>query len=290
MQSARVDSQTLQFHRDVLGRVFGGDEDQRPLPAMMLNQMTQELRASFRINRDGALLNIRRASWDGADIDADRITQQQLGERLHGRRESCREQQVLTTVGQKRQHAGELVGETFVEKAIRLVEHQSADFGQAHGVVIGEIEQSARRGHDDIRAASQRHHLRIDRDTAEHREHLDRLRQVPTEAAERFAHLHRELRVGAITRPLDATIVRRRTAQQSLQHRQGVRRGLAGARLRAREYILRAQDRRDGGGLNGRWAWRSGLRQWPEAARATGPVRKTACLMIPAACRCEPIP
>ena len=46
------------------------------------------------------------------DVDADGLMEQQLGERLHGRRKGCGEQQVLATVGQQRQHASELVGET----------------------------------------------------------------------------------------------------------------------------------------------------------------------------------
>ncbi len=63
MQGARVDSQTLELHRDVLGSVLGGDEDERALPAVMLNQMTQQLRAFLGVDRDGALLNVRRVAW-----------------------------------------------------------------------------------------------------------------------------------------------------------------------------------------------------------------------------------
>ncbi len=89
---------------------------------------------------------------------------------------------------------------------------------EAHGVVIGQIEQSARRGDDDIRATSQRHHLRIDRDAAEHGEHLDGLRQISAEGAERLADLRRKLtRRHQITRPLTRRSLRYRGTQQPLQ-------------------------------------------------------------------------
>jgi hypothetical protein len=93
--------------------------------------------------------------------------------------------------------------------------------------VISQIEEAARRSHDDIRATSHSYHLRIDRYAAEHDEHLDRPRQVTTEAPDRFTHLDRELSRGNQNEAAHAPVSRRRSTQQSSQHRQRKCRRLA---------------------------------------------------------------
>jgi hypothetical protein len=152
--------------------------------------------------------------------------------------------------GSKREHAGQFVRKARVQQAIGFVEHERRDTGQAERVVIDQVQQSTRGGHDHFRPAAQAHHLRVDGHAAEHDGHLDRFGEQPGEAANRLSHLGRELPRG---HEHEGAVVPRccaRHAFELLQQRQGERHRLAGTGLRRGQHVAAAQGRRNGGRLD----------------------------------------
>ena len=91
----------------------------------------------------------------GRDLDAHRVAQQRLRQRLHRGRKSGREKQVLPLHGQQGQDARQLFGKAQVEQAVGFVEHQRRDTAQAERVVVDQVQQAPRRGHHDVGAAAQ---------------------------------------------------------------------------------------------------------------------------------------
>ena len=180
--------------------------------------------------------------------------QQIVRQRLDGGWEGGREEQVLTAPRQQREHARELVREARVEQAIGFVQHQQGHTGQAECVVIDQIQQAARRGHDDLGPAAQAHHLRIDGHAAEHDGHLHRIGKLPRQAANRFADLGRELARGYHDEGVSSPGCLTHDAFELLQQRQGKCDRLAGTGASRPQHIVARQDKRNGSCLN-----RSGL-------------------------------
>ena len=113
-----------------------------------------------------------------------------------GTRKGRREQQVLPLRGQQRQDFRQLVAEAQVEQAISLVQHQRANRLDAECVLANQVEQPPRRSDHNVSTSAQRHHLRVGRDTAEERGHLDALRQMPGQRNKALRHLCGQLARG----------------------------------------------------------------------------------------------
>ena len=63
MKRLSVDACLAQFFSDDFGGVFGGNEDQHALPRVLRDQVTQQLRATWRIDSHGALLDVGLGFW-----------------------------------------------------------------------------------------------------------------------------------------------------------------------------------------------------------------------------------
>ncbi len=249
VEGTGADAVAVQLIRHMLGRIFGRDEHQHPAPLMLLDQMFEQLRAARHVNQDRALHDIRLADRLRQHFHARRLVQHAVRQRLHRRREGRREEQVLALLGQQLQDAAQLLAETQVQQAIRLVQHQHGHTADLQGVMVDQVQQPSRRGDDDVGAAAQRHHLRIDRHAAEHNRHLDRHRQMRHQPAHRLAHLRRQL---ARRHQDQAMQLTRAVAvlQQRMQQRQRECGSLAGAGLRGAQHILAAQDGGNGSALD----------------------------------------
>ena len=152
----------------------------------------------------------------------------------------------------------DVLGEPHVEHLVRFVEHEDANAVEPQCLAADVIERAARRGDDDVRAAFESANLllhggaAVERDDADGgpvRVLVDRLADLHGQLARRDedepaggrggpplgAHESRALFVnaGGPSRALGAVCGRRVRARvrlgQALDHRQGERRGLAGA-------------------------------------------------------------
>ena len=275
VQRMRRHALAAELVRDQLGGMAGGDEDQHPVPAMRLQQLAQHAGAPAGVERNRALVDVgmgrgalaalpgRAGDRPRRDVDAHRRAQQRIGQRLHRRREGRREQQVLPARRQQRQHAGQLVGEAQVEQPVGLVEHQRAHMVEPDRVVVDQIEQPARRGHHQLGAAAQGHHLRIDRHAAEQHRHPWRIRQPARQIAQQLAGLHRQLARRHQHQPVRRARPGTGGGQIGLQQRQREGQRLARAGLR-RDLQIRARER----GGNRLGLHRRGLRETEFAQRA----------------------
>ena len=105
--------------------------------------------------------------------------------------DGCREQGCLAGLGQRRQDAVEVVRETHVQHLVRLVEHHDLDVVEAQRPAVEVVDDAARRGHDDVHAASQAVELRRDRLAAVYGHDADsQLAPVPVHG---LGNLHGEL-------------------------------------------------------------------------------------------------
>ncbi|MEY4487825.1 MAG: hypothetical protein RIQ79_333 [Verrucomicrobiota bacterium] len=180
----------------MLGGVFGGNENEHAQPGVFRDEMKKELGAARRIYLDGALQNLGFGGGLGRHVQPHGIAQQGGGEGLDLRREGGGEKQALAAGGQEGDDAAELVAEAEIEQAVGLVEHEGRDGGEREGVVVEQIEQAAGRGDENIGAATEGHHLRVDGDAAVNDEGLERGGQVAGVFADRLADLGGELASG----------------------------------------------------------------------------------------------
>ncbi len=192
----RMNARLAQFFGHHLGGVLAGDKHQYTAPMVLLNQVAQQLRALPAINRNGALLNVRRAFWLGLHRHPQRVVQQRVRQCLHRRRKGRREKQVLPLLRQQLQNALQLVGKTQIKQTVGLIQHQRFDLANAQSIVIEQIKQAPRRGHHNVRAAAQAQHLRINRHPAKHDGNLHRPRQVRGQSQNLLANLGTQLARG----------------------------------------------------------------------------------------------
>ena len=241
----------VQLGREPLGRVLRGHEHQHALPAVVLDQLAQQLGAAARVDRDGALqhhgLGLRR----GGHVHALRVTQQAARERFHGGREGGREKQVLSLRGQQGEHAVQLVRKTQVEQTVGLVQHQQLHRREPQCVVLHQVEQAPGRGDHHVGAAAQRHELRVDGHATKCHRDARAGGQVLRQAAQHLAHLGGQFARGHQHEGAHAPRCVHGPALQALQQRQGEGRGFARSGLGRGEQIGAAQHGGDGFQLDG---------------------------------------
>ncbi len=165
------------------------------------------------------------------------------------------EEQVLAASRQFCQHAANIVDEAHVEHTVGFVEHQDFNAVELHGVLMFQIEQTARGGYQHVHAAAQFHHLWVNAHATKHHQRTD------IEIAAVLTHVLTHLG-GEFTGRGQDQGAHRATAfgvrlflDQTLQQRQGKARGFTGAGLGAGHQIAACQHGRNGLLLNrGRFA------------------------------------
>ena len=202
------------------GGVLGRYEHQHTLPFFCLHQVAQQLRATAGIDLYGAMRDLQSVFPARLHFDAQRVVQHALRQRLSSRRKSGREKQVLTLRWQQAQNATQLFAKAQIQQAVGLIQHQRAHCGEVQGVVIDQVQQTPRRGHHDVGAAAQVHHLTIDGNAAKDHRHLHPLRQVFGQADQGFANLRRQLACRHQHQRANAARRAGRCLDQLLQHGQ----------------------------------------------------------------------
>ena len=249
MDAVGVDALGEQPLDQLVHTVAGLGEHQHLLPALLAQQVAEQVGLALLVHRHQPLLDRAGSGIARADLDAQRIVQRQAREHADLVGEGGGEQQRLALARQRRVHRLQLFGEAQVEHAVGFVEHQGLHLAELDGVLAEQVEQAPRGGHQQVDAAAQAHHLRVDADPAVYRVGGQRqvlgvlahigvnlLGQLPGGYQHQRAH-----RVGGDLLALQG---------QALQHRQGEARGLAGAGLGRGHQVAAGEHGGNGLGLD----------------------------------------
>ena len=228
--------------------MLGAGEDQHLTPVAVADQVGQQRLLARLVAMIDALFDALGGGVARRHVDRRRGMQQTAGEAADLRRERRREQQVLTLRRQQGEDAPDVADEAHVEHAVGLVQHQNLDMRQIDGARGGVIQQTARRGDDDIDATTQRCFLGTRTDAAKDQ----------GVAQTRMAAVGRGI-VGDLRGQLArrrqhqrARLAPRSALHQPAHQRQHEGSGLAGAGLCGGEQITAFQHHRDGLGLDRR--------------------------------------
>jgi len=181
-------------------------------------------------------------------LDEGGIAENAVGELLDLGRVGRGEKEVLPTGGEQFQDAADVVDEAHVEHAVGLVEDEDLDLGKVEGALPGVVEEAARRGHEDVHAATEAVDLRVHAHPAE--DHGGGEMEALAVGRDALADLGGEFARGGEDEAARAAGART-TRGEALQHRQGEGRRLAGTGLGAAHQIASREDGGNGLGLDG---------------------------------------
>ncbi len=184
------DTVFIELFSKVVGAVFGAGENQHLLPVALTDHQRQQFPLTLFIYKVNVLRHLLRGGVAARDFHLAWVIQQLLGKSFDLIGEGGGKQQVLAFRRQARQHAADIVDKAHIEHAVRFIQHQHFHMGEIDRVLLRQVEQTARRRHQQIDAAAQLHHLRIDADAAEY--HQRTQVQVFTVVADVFADLRRQ--------------------------------------------------------------------------------------------------
>jgi len=194
------------------------------------------------------LLHAGRGGIARTGLHLQRITQQLAGHLANALGKGRGEQQGLPTTWQSTKQLVQLAGKAQVKHAVGFVEHQRLQLGKAHGILPVQVQQPPGRGHQQIDALAQRHHLRIDADPAIHR--IATQRQALGITLYALLHLLGQLTGGyQHQRPHTVGGYPWAGTTELLQQWQGKRSGLAGASLRCSQHVTSLEHGGNGGTL-----------------------------------------
>ena len=153
-----------------VGTALGAHEHDDTLRALLLQDLGQH--GVLLVGRDGhhELVDGLGRRGDGRDLHAGRVTHQ-VGDGAHALVvERGREQQGLTVLAAAVHDGAHLRQKAHVEHTVGLVEHQGAHFVKVRRALLDQVDQTARRGHQNIAAARKRLLLRSVGKAAHHRD------------------------------------------------------------------------------------------------------------------------
>ena len=239
---------TLQLLGQAVGAMLGSGEHQHLLPGIVTHQLAQQGSLLALVHRVNRLLDAFRSGITGGDFHLNRILQQALSQGANLVGEGGGEQQVLTLGRQQRKDLADVADEAHVQHTVGFVQHQDLHFVEANGVLLVQVHQTARCGHQHVYSLAQLHHLRIDFHTTEDHGGLGRnVLAVQIHAVVnlcgQFTGRCQNQRTGALTGA--------RVFSQALQQWQGKAGGFAGTGLGCSHHVLAGQNRRNGLGLDG---------------------------------------
>ncbi|MNC15251.1 hypothetical protein D3C75_630620 [compost metagenome] len=233
----------------LIDAIAGLGEHQHLLPALLAQQVAEQVDLALFIHRHQPLLDAGGRGIARADFDAQRVVQGQPRQHADLVGESGGEQQRLALAWQRGVHRLQLFGKAQVEHAVGFVQHQGLHLVELHGVLPEQVEQAARGSHQQVDTPAQAHHLWVDTDPAIHR--VSTQRQVLGVFAHVVVHLLGQLASGYQHQGADRVAGHLLAFQrQALQHRQGKARGLAGAGLGRGHQVAAGQHGGDGLGLH----------------------------------------
>ncbi len=236
---------------NAVGDMLGTGKDQHLLPVVAGDQVAQQGNLVGLVARVHQLLDTLGGAVARGDFNDCRVVQQASGQLANFISEGGGEEQVLALLRQQGQDAADVADKAHVEHAIRFVQHQDLHLVKLDGILVVEIDQTARTGHQHVQTTASRHHLRVDAHATKY--HVAAQGQMLAVVAHALAHLGGQLarrgqyqRTDAVRRDLALAL------HQTLQHRQGKACGLAGPCLGRRHQIAASQNGGDRLLLNGR--------------------------------------
>ena len=243
----RSDAVLVQLFGQPVGTVLGAHKHQHLLPLVFLDQIREQFAFTVAIHRVHLLANDLDGGIAACHLDHRRRVEQAVGKRLDLGGKSCREQEVLPALGQERQNALDVADETHVEHAVGFIKYEDLNMREIDRALLLQIEQATRCCDQNINAAFEQNHLRIDAHTAEyHGRRTFRIFTVDAHAlfnlrsefARRcqYQHAHRFASAGGHRAGA------RRQQLQDGQHEAG---GLTGAGLRTGHQIAAGEYRRN---------------------------------------------
>ena len=226
----------LQRLGDAVGAALGAREDDDSLERAVRQEMAEQRALVGGVHEVDALVDpVDRAALR-RDLDLLRILQdlrRELGDvARHGRREEQR----LAVLGDRAGDTTDVTNEAHVEHAVGFVEDEEGHAAELHVTAVDQVEQTARRGDEDIDAARQGLDLTAVAQAADDRGELEAeaatvgveaARNLDRQLAGRRQHEGaRALRLGAFLR-----------LRKMLQHRQSEGGRLAGAGLGDAQHV-----------------------------------------------------
>ena len=155
------DALALQTTAAAVGAVLGAHKDDGALRALLLEKLGQQVVLGLDGHREYKLVDGVGGRRGGCDLHAGRITHQ-VGDLAHGLLVEGRREQQRLALGRRLAHDAADGGQkAHVEHAVGLVEHQHLDLVQVAGTLLDQVDQTTRRGDQDIAAVLKRRGLRL---------------------------------------------------------------------------------------------------------------------------------
>ena len=156
-----LDALTLQTTAATVGAVLGAHKDDGALRALLLEKLGQQVVLGLDGHREHKLVDGVGGRRGGRDLHAGRVAHQ-VGDLAHGLLVEGRREQQRLTLGRRLAHNAADGGQkAHVEHAIGLVEYQHLDLVQVAGALLDQVDQTARRGDQDVTAVLERRGLRL---------------------------------------------------------------------------------------------------------------------------------
>ena len=161
MNRGGLDALTLQTTAAAVGAMLGAHKDDGALRALLLEELGQQVVFGLDGHREHKLVDGVGGRRGGRDLHASRIAHQ-VGDLAHGLLVERRREQQRLALGRRLAHNAADGGQkAHVEHAVGLVEYQHLDLVQVAGALLDQVDQTARRGDQDIAAVLECRGLRL---------------------------------------------------------------------------------------------------------------------------------
>ena len=244
MDHGGLDAVEVQLFHQHITALAGTGKHQHLLPVLLADELGEQLALALLLHRIDGVADGIGGGVLLVDADDLRSVQHQVGQLLHGVGEGGGEQQVLTSLAHSLQDLLHIGTEAHVEDAIRFVQHQGLDTGEAEVAGGQVLEQPARGRHYDVRPSLEFAGLHILFATADQGQHADV--QILGEVVDVARHLGGQLAGrGQDQHPGVGRLGRGRVIHQTLQYGQRKGRRLAGSGLGAGQHVAATAYGRD---------------------------------------------
>ena len=244
MQRLGIDVGLAQLRGQTVAITDAGHKYQYLLPLRVFQQGQQQLGTPRTINVDCTLLDVRHRLL--GNFQPLRRLQARGRQGLGIGGEGGREQGGLPALRQLGQDLPKLIAKTQLQQAVGLIQHQRLHLLQGQGVVRQQVQQPSGGCHHHVGAATQRHHLRVDRHTAHRTDQVWPARQFTPQSGEDIADLQRQLTGRHQDQLRQHPRLARRCHEEALQRRQHVGGGLTRAGRCQRYHVPAFQQQRNG--------------------------------------------
>ena len=157
-----TDAGLLELGRQTVGTVLGTGEDQHLVPVFLDDQVLEQRRLVALLHGVDMLLDLLGRGVARAGFHRHRVIQQLVGHAANLIGEGRGEQQRLTLGRQQLEQTADVVDEAHVQHAVRFIQHQRLEIGEIDGLLGVQVQQTARRGGQDLDARGQAADLRVD--------------------------------------------------------------------------------------------------------------------------------